>query len=84
MDCVLVSEGRICAGGDACLCPAGAINVAGQSRYIAQLDDLESRTSPSPSGIPCMCPYFGSPRCVAGQCVLCGGASGSAGCPDGG
>lgn len=79
-DCVAIGVGTLCTNGPSCMCPAAAINVRDQATYESDLKAIESTITPGPGG--CHCPYFGSPRCSANHCVLCGGASGS--CPDGG
>jgi hypothetical protein len=81
-DCVAIDVGTVCVNGPSCLCPAAAINVVDQSSYEAELKAIESNVKPGPGW--CGCPFFGTPRCATGRCVLCGGASGSAGCADGG
>ncbi len=82
-DCVAVQEGDICANGQSCICLAGSINTSGSASYDAMVQ--QALMNVSPSGPPgCSCPYFGAPRCLEGMCTLCGGASGQAGCPDGG
>jgi hypothetical protein len=75
-DCIDVTLGELCANG--CLCGGSAINVADQAKYGQLIADL-------PSGELCGCPYFGSPVCVAGQCIVCGGAAPpNPACPDAG
>ena len=73
-DCVDITSGTLCSGD--CLCGGSAINVDGQARYQQAISGLV------PGG--CGCPYFGSPTCVLGQCVICGNVNQSPGCPDGG
>jgi hypothetical protein len=81
-DCMAVTGGTFCGNGPWCMCLGATINVDGQTRYQAEIADLESRIKPGPGG--CTCPFFGSPRCNLGHCALCGGAAGNEGCPDGG
>jgi hypothetical protein len=81
-DCVTIAPGTYCSGDPWCMCPTASINVDGQSRYQQELQNLQSTLTPGPRG--CSCPFFGRPTCVAKQCVLCGGASNTPGCPDAG
>lgn len=81
-DCAAAGGGTFCAGGPFCNCPSSTINVDGMSRYKAALEDARSRIAPGVGG--CLCPTFGSPRCVSSHCKLCGGLSGETGCPDAG
>jgi hypothetical protein len=82
-DCVAVQAGEYCSNGQSCICPAASINVSGEASYDAMVQ--EALTSVQTSGESgCSCPFFGAAKCVAGMCTLCGGASGSVGCPDGG
>jgi hypothetical protein len=80
VDCTSVGVGTLCSTGPSCTCAADAINVSDQSRYQTYADGLRAKLNPPPGG--CMCPAFGVPRCVSGQCTMCGGASPS--CPDAG
>jgi hypothetical protein len=81
--CIRVTPGTFCQDAPWCSCGFATINVEGQSRYEAALQD-RSRLTPGPGGCH-SCPYLGTPRCVAGRCTLCGGAgSANDGCPDGG
>jgi hypothetical protein len=79
-DCVPASVGKLCSGGNSCMCGAATINASEQERYEAYAAKLRSQVTAGPR--PCGCPFFGTPRCAQGQCVLCGGASGA--CTDGG
>ncbi len=79
-DCVAVTAGSFCAGAAQCLCGLDAINVKDQSQYEQQLATLEAQNPPGAGG--CMCPYFGSPHCIAHHCAICGGAGPT--CPDAG
>jgi hypothetical protein len=73
-DCLDVTLGELCDSG--CLCGGSAINVADQAKYNQLVADV-------PPGEVCGCPYFGSPVCVAGQCIVCGGAAPpNPACPD--
>ena len=82
-DCLAATGGTFCSNAPWCMCPGATINVDGQSRYDAILQEIQSNLKPGPGG--CSCPFFGTPRCVAKLCTLCGGAAGnSPGCPDGG
>jgi hypothetical protein len=75
-DCIDITAGTLCS--DGCLCGGTAINIDGQARYEQTISSL-------PQGEECGCPFFGSPTCVSGQCVICfGPGQGAAGCPDGG
>jgi hypothetical protein len=76
-DCIAITSGTLCSNG--CLCGGSAINVDGQAQY-------EQAISALPSGEECGCPYSGSPACVQGECVICGGyqVPQPSGCPDGG
>ncbi len=75
-DCMAVTSGTFCSGQAFCVCPTAAINVDGQSQYEADVQLLQS-LGPS----MCGCPLFGTPRCFAHQCTICGGGQP---CPDGG
>ena len=82
-DCFQIAGGKFCSGGPWCMCGIAAINVADKTVYESEIQDLQTRLKPGP-GV-CSCPYFGTPRCVANHCTLCGGAAGHPpGCPDGG
>jgi hypothetical protein len=75
-DCVAIYSGTVCTGAGSCLCPGSAINQSGQARYDAVINSLTF------TGPPCACPFFGSPTCASGTCVMCVPGSGTAGCPD--
>lgn len=82
-DCVAVYAGNLCAGYN-CICPTGAINTNSETAYYANLSKVPKGTGPM-----CQCPAFGTPRCVASQCVFCPNpalnpSSYPPGCPDGG
>ncbi len=83
-DCVAVPAGEYCSNGESCICDAASINVSGEASYDAMVQQALAsvQTSGGPGG--CSCPFFGTAKCVAGMCALCGGASGDTGCPDGG
>lgn len=78
-DCVTVSVGSICENGGSCMCTAGSIRASEKDRFDAHVAAVEAASKPG--GRPCSCPYFGSPKCVAKQCMTCGGA---VMCPDAG
>lgn len=63
-DCVPIAAGTFCAGYN-CSCPGATINAASQSDYASLI-----ATVPHGPGI-CSCPFLGSPRCIASQCVFC-------------
>jgi hypothetical protein len=75
-DCVAIYSGTVCTSAGSCLCPDSAINQSGQARYDAVINSLTF------TGPPCACPFFGSPTCASGTCVMCVPGSGTAGCPD--
>lgn len=79
-DCVAVTAGSFCPGAPQCLCGRDAINAKDKSSYEQQLSAIEAQSHPGPGG--CNCPFFGTPRCIAHHCTLCGGAGPA--CPDGG
>jgi hypothetical protein len=82
-DCVLMTAGTFCANGPRCFCADATINARDQARYAARWADVQALLADS-TGPVCHCPASGMPRCVAGQCTLCGGAFGISTCPDGG
>jgi hypothetical protein len=74
-DCIIVTPGVLCPG--ACACGGAAVNFSEATRYGDAISSL--------SGIDrCPCAFDGTPTCVQNKCVLCGGPSPSAACPDGG
>jgi hypothetical protein len=75
-DCVDVTLGEICDSD--CMCGGSAINAADQAKY-------NQLVAAVPPGEACGCPFLGTPRCVANQCIVCGGIAPShAACPDAG
>jgi hypothetical protein len=82
-DCVRAQGGTFCQGQPLCFCGGDSINVADQARYDAALDAIKTSLKLGP-GV-CDCPFLGSPTCIGGRCVMCGGAAPSRpGCPDSG
>jgi hypothetical protein len=75
-DCTETDTGLVCPSG--CRCGGTAANLAAAARISA--------AEPPATGAVCPCPAFGTPRCVGGQCTLCGFGPGQpAGCaPDAG
>jgi hypothetical protein len=81
-DCVAIAAGTFCSGMPPCFCPFAVINVDGESRYQALIQEAQQIAATTGG---CFCPASGAPRCIQGSCVLCGGASAAnPGCPDGG
>lgn len=82
-DCIGAWAGNLCSGYD-CICPVSSISAMSQAAY----DEALSKVPKGP-GPMCGCPLFGTPRCIASQCVFCPNAalhppSYPPGCPDGG
>jgi hypothetical protein len=66
-DCIDVTGGEICP--DSCFCGGSTVNISEETRYkttLASTPFLEQAQTNF-----CGCPFFGSPTCVAGQCVMC-------------
>jgi hypothetical protein len=64
-DCFVISTGKICTG--ACLCGGNAaINVGGESRYLAEVNSIATDL--------CPCPPTLAPACSGNRCVACTGA----------
>ena len=82
-DCVAVAAGGPVCDGYACLCPNATISASSQPAYEATLE----KVTPAANGF-CGCPLFGTPHCIASQCVFCPNPSATTntppGCPDGG
>lgn len=79
-DCTPVGLGTLCSGGPSCTCGVGAVAASAKGAYDAYYQGVVATVKPQP--IACPCPYFGSPRCFHGACIVCGGAGPA--CPDGG
>ena len=75
-DCMEITSGLICP--TSCQCGGSVINVSGQAQYDQAIESIGS------DGTSCPCDPGGVPRCVSGQCLLCGFGESQAGCPDGG
>jgi hypothetical protein len=74
-DCTLALSGNICNG--QCSCAGTPVNAAAAARLQSEIASLALHE--------CPCPKSGEPRCVGGQCTLCGlGLNQPAGCGDSG
>jgi hypothetical protein len=70
-DCIQITSGEICP--DTCECGGSSINKSGSARYEKAISGVTTT--------PCHCASQGSPTCVTGLCVVCGGPSPSPYCP---
>ena len=82
-DCIGVYGGNLCSGYN-CICPTSSISAKSQSAYEAMFSKVTKGTGPV-----CSCPAFGTPHCIASQCVFCPNPalhpqSYPPGCPDAG
>jgi hypothetical protein len=74
-DCDLIRSGEVCNG--QCSCGDTPVNAAAASRFQTETASLKLAS--------CPCAFPGEPRCLAGQCTLCGvGSNQPAGCADSG
>jgi len=74
-DCVPSLTGKVCEG--QCACGDTSVNAAAAARYQSETASLTLEA--------CPCPAQGEPRCLGGQCTLCGfGPNQPAGCDDSG
>jgi hypothetical protein len=73
-DCISITSGEICSG--QCNCGGSTINKSGEGQYESAISGLTLED--------CPCVEEGSPTCVLGMCVMCGGPKSPPGCPDGG
>jgi hypothetical protein len=72
-DCALSLTGNVCEG--QCACGDTSVNAAAAARYQSETAALTFEA--------CPCPAQGEPRCLGGQCTLCGfGPNPPAGCDD--
>jgi len=74
-DCNTVRTGTICSG--ECSCGSTPVNMSGSDRFGSATSGLTLDA--------CPCAFPGEPRCIGGQCAVCGfGPDQPAGCADGG
>jgi hypothetical protein len=72
-DCAPSLTGKVCEG--QCACGDTSVNAAAAARYQSETASLNL--------VACPCPAQGEPRCLGGQCTLCGfGPNQPAGCDD--
>ena len=61
-DCTVVRTGQVCQGG--CACGDTPVNAGAAARFVSDTATLNLES--------CPCAFDGEPRCLAGQCTLCG------------
>jgi hypothetical protein len=72
-DCALVRTGEVCKS--QCSCGDTPVNAGAAARFASDTAPLDLAS--------CPCAFEGEPRCIAGQCTLCGfGGNQPAGCAD--